>query len=139
MTICGGSPFGSCSEAYHMARCGDVLWLFDGTAVRDRKMRMFVCLDPTQGWCARIVTRPPRHEPVLMERRDHRFLRHDSYVETGTPVEFGDDEIEEGRLAGRISADLARRMITAWERAEVAPPHARDAVIGHLREEFGIE
>jgi hypothetical protein len=33
-------------------RCGDVLWLFDGTARGESKLQMFVCLDPEQGWCA---------------------------------------------------------------------------------------
>ncbi len=103
---------------------------------------MFVCLDPEQGWCARIVSRRPRHEPVAIARNDHPFLDHDSYIETGIPVEFYEGELEdavtEGRLVGQISPDTARRIIAAWERAKVTPPHARDPVISRLKEEFGI-
>ena len=77
-----------------------------------------------------------------MARNDHPFLHHDSYIETGIPVEFYEDELEnavsEGRLVGRISPDTARRIIAAWERAKVTPPYARDPVIRRLKEEFGI-
>lgn len=123
-------------------RCGDVLWLFDGTARGESKMRMFVCLDPEQGWCARIVSRQPRHDPVAIGRSDHPFLDHDSFIETGMPVEFYEGELEDavadGRLAGRISADAARRIVAAWERAKVTPPYARDAVVKRVKDEFGI-
>ena len=125
-----------------MVRCGDVLWLFDGTASSERKDRMFVCLDPEQGWCARIVSKRPRHEPVAIGRRDHPFLYHDSYIETGMPVDFLESEFEDavadGRRVGRISAAVARRIVLAWERADVAPPQARDAVVKRVKEEFGI-
>jgi hypothetical protein len=124
------------------ARCGDVLWLFDGTARDAPKARMFVCLDPEQGWCARIVSRPPRHEPVAISRNDHPFLDHDSYIETGIPIEFLEDELADaiaaGRRVGRISADAARSIVAAWQRARVTPPYARDAVIRRVKEEFGI-
>jgi hypothetical protein len=70
---------------------------------------------------------------VAISRDDHPFLDHDSYVETGMPVEFYEGEFEdavsEGRLIGRISPDAARRIIAAWERAKVTPPYARDAVV----------
>ncbi len=103
---------------------------------------MFVCLDPEQGWCARIVSRPPRHEPVAVSRNDHPFLDHDSYIETGIPIEFLEDELADaiaaGRRVGRISADAARSIVAAWERARVTPPYARDAVIRRVKEEFGI-
>ena len=121
-----------------MARCGDVLVLYDATAARQPKARMFVCLDPEQGWCARIVTRQPRRHPVMMDPRDHPFLDHHSYIETGMPVEFLDDELESSRSVGRISASVAHRIVEAWQRSEVVPPQARDAVIARVRSEFKI-
>ena len=104
---------------------------------------MFVCLDPIQGWFARIVTREPRHWPVRLHAGpEHGFLDHDSYVETGIPVEFYDDDIEEAEardgVLGRISADAARRMMNAWAEAEVTPPAARDVILQQLRETFGL-
>ncbi len=89
------------------------------------------------------MSRRPRHEPVAISRDDHPFLTHDSYIETGMPIEFYEGEFEdalsEGHFAGRISADVARRIVAAWERAKVTPPYARDTVIKRMKEEFGIE
>jgi hypothetical protein len=121
-----------------MVSCGDVIWLYDATAARDAKTRMFVCLDPEQGWCARIVTRRPRHHPVLIRKSDHPFLDHDSYVETGMPVEFLDDDLATAGCAGRISGAVARSIVEAWQRSDVTPEEARDSVILRLKLEFGI-
>jgi hypothetical protein len=122
--------------------CGDVLWLFDGTAAGATKERMFVCLDPENGWFARIVTRQPRRDPVQLTIAAHPFLDHDSFVETGIPVEFYEGEIEEavdrGRNVGRISIEAARRVMIAWQGAEVTPPQARDVIVRRLRETFGL-
>jgi hypothetical protein len=122
-------------------RCGDVVRLFDATAAGDAKDRMFVCLDPVNGWFARIVTREPRHYPIRLRAADNDFLDHDSHIETGIPVLFFDDELEEAEAAGqvgRISAEVAKRMLAAWERAEVTPLVVRELVTGQLRETFGL-
>jgi hypothetical protein len=124
-----------------VVRCGDVLVLFDSTAAHQVKDRMFVCVDPVEGWFARIVTREPRHYPVKITVADHPFLDHDSYIETGIPAQYQDDEIEEAEQAGirgRISEATAKRMLTAWEEAEVTPPLIRDAVLRHLRETYRL-
>jgi hypothetical protein len=126
-----------------LARVGDVLWLYDDTAARERKRRMFVCLDPERGWFARIVSDPPRHaksdDYVPVMRADHAFLDHDSFVETGREVDFGEDEFESIRPVGRISASCARRNIDAWQKSRVAPVEVRDVVVARLTSEFGIE
>jgi hypothetical protein len=122
-----------------MVSCGDVIWLYDATASRDTKTRMFVCLDPEQGWCARIITRRPRHHPVLIGKSDHPFLDHDSYIETGMPVEFLDDDLATAQCAGRILDAVARSIIDAWQRSEVTPEEARDAVIMRIKSQFEID
>ncbi len=77
-----------------------------------------------------------------VRKNDHPFLDHDGYIETGIPVEFYEGEFEnaisEGRLAGKISADVARAIVSAWERAKVTPPDAREAVVKRIKEEFGL-
>jgi hypothetical protein len=122
-----------------MARCGDVMWLYDATAARDPKLRMFVCLDPAQGWCARVLSREPRHGGVPIAAAEYSFLSRDSYIETGMPIEMLEDEINQGRRAGQISTTTAQRIVAAWERSLVTPPCARDAVITELKSTFGIK
>jgi hypothetical protein len=122
-------------------RCGDVVRLFDATAAGDAKDRMFVCLDPVNGWFARIVTREPRHHPVRLRATDHDFLDHDSHIETGIPVQFYDDDLQEAEATGpvgRISPEMATRMLDAWQRAEVTPPVVRDLVVRQLRETYRL-
>ena len=124
-----------------MIRCGDVVRLFDAAAAGVAKDRRFVCVDPVQGWFARIVTREPRHHPVRLRAADHEFLDHNSFVETGIPIQFFDDDLREADAAGavgRISEDVAKRMLTAWQEAEVTPPAVREAIQQHLRETFRL-
>lgn len=124
-----------------MVRCGDVLWLFDGTAAGENKDRMFVCLEPTRGWFARIVTRQPRYRPVSLPESGHPFLRHDSYVETGMPVEFYEAEVDESErrgVAGRVSHTVAAAIVTAWSDARVTPPAAREEIVTRVRETYGL-
>ena len=85
-----------------MIRCGDVVQLFDATAAGDAKDRMWVCLDPVNGWFARIVTREPRHYPIRLRAADRGFLDHDSHIETGIPVQFYDEDLQEADTAGPV-------------------------------------
>lgn len=126
-----------------MLRCGDVLRLFDATAQGEVKDRWFVCLDPENGWFARIVTRRPRHQPVQLTQREHPFLDHDSYVEIGLTVTVSDNEIdqalaENGTPAGRISTHAAIQILAAWKRSELVPPSMMDAIVRHLTEQYRL-
>ena len=82
---------------------------------------MVVCVSPHDGWFYRINSRS-HHRPCIALARspDHLFLKHDSYLEVGEPLELDDYVV--GEALGK-SGIIGR----------VDPGHCA-AILGHLAE-----
>ncbi len=63
----------------------------------------------------RINTKSHFAGSLLLKKRDHPFLKWDSYLECGGPVEFDRSEIDDcinksGGFAGHLSDDVMKRL-----------------------------
>lgn len=84
---------------------------------------MVVCIEPTLGLFFRINTDPHWQTPVKLRKEpDHPFLKRDSHLECGEPIELDDFVIEESLrekgVIGSVSPNLAREIFAAVERAK---------------------
>lgn len=75
---------------------------------------MVVCIEPALGMFFRINTKPWQ-TPVLLEKRRHAFLKWDSFLECGEPLELDDYVVEEAvRSSGVIGNVLAAKAGDIW-------------------------
>jgi hypothetical protein len=70
----------------------EVTIIFDDT-IRPPGPKMVVAIHSANGWFYRINTKPWR-PAVKLEKTGHDFLRHDSYMECGDPLELDDYLVE---------------------------------------------
>lgn len=88
----------------------DVIWIHDGL-IRPPGPKMVVCLEPALGLFFRINTEAMWQTPVLLTRADHPFLKWDSHLECGEPLELDEYMIEESirdrGIIGRVKPELA--------------------------------
>jgi hypothetical protein len=78
----------------------DVVWIDDETTIPP-KLKMVVCIDPEKGWFFRINTkRWPIAVPLLAA--ENEWLRHDSFLECGEPLEIDSYVISKGRVIGAV-------------------------------------
>ncbi|MBC8241669.1 MAG: hypothetical protein H8E30_14515 [Alphaproteobacteria bacterium] len=97
-----------------MVNVGDVLWLFAGT-IRDPKMKMHACVYVDDGIFFRINSKSHFPGSILITQEEHPFLKWDSYLECGGPIEFDVSEIEESferewGVAGQLSDKALQEM-----------------------------
>jgi hypothetical protein len=99
---------------------------------------MVVCVEPELGYFFRINSEPKWKGPVLLRLADHDFLRHDSYLECGGPLDLDEYIVSEalrGRgIIGRVSDKVVPDIIAALETAYSVSPADRDFICAVLRE-----
>lgn len=74
---------------------------------------MVVCVSPLDGYFFRINSENKWPRPVALLLADCRFLRHDSYLECNTLLEFSDYIIEESLAATGMLGQLPTRYAQA--------------------------
>lgn len=93
----------------------DVIRIYDG-CIRPPGPKMVVCVEPHLGFFFRINSRAHYQQSLLLRMADHPFLKRDSYLECGCPLELDDyvvseSLIEQGGTIGRLSNTLVPRII----------------------------
>lgn len=104
----------------------EVIWISEET-IRPPGPKMVACISPDHGWFYRINTKPWRPAVLLTRSPDHPFLKWDSYLECGDPLELDDYLIEEAiarnGIIGAVSSTLSDQILAAVEQAR----YLRDA------------
>ena len=76
---------------------------------------MVVCVEPEKGLFFRINTEGKWQVPVFIDRVRHTFLDHDSYIESGDPIELDDYIVDQSLrkrgVLGRIDVDVAQQVV----------------------------
>jgi hypothetical protein len=83
---------------------------------------MVVCIDPENGLFFRINTEPKWQTPVLLLKRDNNWLKHDSYLECGEPLELDDYIIEQSDPIGAVCHTAIREIVAAVEKSMTLSP-----------------
>jgi hypothetical protein len=91
----------------------DVTIIYDVT-IRPPGPKMVVAVCPELGWFYRINTKPWT-PAVKLSRELHPWLRHDSFLECGDPLELDDYTILESLrhhgIVGRVDRSLAQPVV----------------------------
>lgn len=91
----------------------DIILIPDDT-VRPPKPKFVVCVEASLGLFYRINTKKWR-PVVFLSKMDHPFLDHDSYIESGDPLEIDDyivnESIRKKGIIGQISNEVALKII----------------------------
>ena len=109
----------------------DVIWIHDGF-IRPPGPKMVVCLEPRLGLFFRINSEPKWQTPVLLTVADHPFLKWDSHLECGEPLELDDYMIEESvrhrGIIGRVKPELAAVIYGAIVAAKTVSDNDKAAI-----------
>jgi hypothetical protein len=109
----------------------DVIWVYDGCIVPPDYKR-WVCIEPTLGMFFRINSKPRWQTPIKLERTSHTFLKWDSYLECGIPLELDDFAIEESvrqsGIIGVILPTLAPSIFAAVIAITTIPDQDKEAI-----------
>lgn len=91
----------------------EVIRVYDRT-IDPQNLKMFVCIDFTEGWFLRINSRNQWRPCVPLSRAAHHWLDHDSFVEC-TFLMVDEFEIEESvrkyGIVGRVSLELRAEVL----------------------------
>lgn len=109
----------------------DVVWIFDGT-ISPPGPKMVVCIHPGKGWYYRINTKGHWRPCVALPLSDHAFLRHDSFLECGDPLELDDfmieDAIQQSGIIGRLSPSICAGIVLALAECRTIKQSDKDAI-----------
>lgn len=98
---------------------------------------MVVCIEPRLGLFFRINSEGKWQIPVRIERSTHPFLKWDSNIECGEPLELDDyviDQALRGRgVVGEILPQIAPRIWAAVQTAKSISERDKDAIRRALR------
>lgn len=90
----------------------DVIWIDDDT-IRPPGPKMVICVEPKIGLFFRINTDPKWQTPIRIRQIDHPFLKWDSHIECGLPMELDDYVIEQSLRRRGVIGKIARRHVAA--------------------------
>jgi len=114
----------------------DVIWIQDDT-IRPPGPKMVVCIEPRLGLFFRINSEGKWQIPVRIERSTHPFLKRDSSIECGEPLELDDYVIDQALHArgvvGEILPQLAPQIWAAVLTAKSISTRDKDAIRLALR------
>jgi hypothetical protein len=92
---------------------------------------MVACVEPGRGWFFRINTKPWQ-TPVRLAASDHPFLRRDSYLECGQPLDLDDYIIEqslrERGVIGQINSKLVGEIFKAVRETRTVSAADKEAI-----------
>ena len=94
----------------------DVIWIWDGF-IKPPGPKMVVCIEPASGFFYRINTKGKWQVPVPILKKDHSFLKHDSFIECGDPFELDDYIVDESIRRSGILGQIAKQVAPAIYRA----------------------
>lgn len=96
-----------------LIRAREIILIPDET-VEPPKPKFVVCVEPSLGLFFRINSKMWR-PCVLMRVLDHPFMKHDSYIEAGDPLELDDyivsEAIRKMGIFGAISDEVAGKLV----------------------------
>lgn len=121
-----------------MLRPLEVVWIDDQT-ITPPGPKMVVCIHPENGWYYRINSKSHWRPAVKLVRiPDHMFLKWDSYLECGDPLELDDYIIEQSLrrsgVIGSVSKVCCKEIGTALAAARTLKDIDKQAI----REALGI-
>jgi len=93
---------------------------------------MVACIEPALGMFFRINSRPNWQTPVHISQLDHPFLKRDSSLECGEPIELDDFVIEESLddkgVIGVIHENHAVEIFAAVRQARTISPKDKELI-----------
>ncbi|RAI42558.1 hypothetical protein [Rhodoplanes roseus] len=122
-----------------MIRALDVIWIRDET-IRPPGPKMVVCVEPSLGLFFRINTAPKwQHAVALARTPHHEFLKWDSYLECGEPLELDeyvvDESLRDRGVIGTIDRALVREIVAAIQKARTISPADKE----RLKAALGVD
>jgi hypothetical protein len=103
----------------------DVIWITDETAF-EVKPRMVACIHVANGLFFRINSKPRQYAVPLLRVPSHMFLKWDSFLECGEPLELDeyivDSAISDNGIVGSIHTDRISDILDAVDRAATISP-----------------
>jgi len=115
----------------------DVIWI-DDAFIHPPGPKMQVCVCPASGFFFRINSAPKWQIPVLIRQADNPFLKHDSYIECGSPLELDDYVIEtslagnDGKIFGKLNPAAIPDICAAIARSRLIRPRDRALIAANL-------
>jgi len=115
----------------------DVIWI-DDEFIKPPGPKMQVCVCPVNGFFFRINSMPKWQIPVLILQRDNPFLKHDSYIECGIPLELDDYLIgtsldkNSGKPFGKVNPVCVPDICAAIQRSALIRPQDRVVIAANL-------
>jgi len=83
---------------------------------------MVVCIDPERGLFFRINTEPKWQTPVSLRKSENDWLKHDSYLECGEPLELDDYIVSQSSPIGAVCHSAIAEIVAAVERSVTLSP-----------------
>jgi hypothetical protein len=115
----------------------DVIWVQDDL-IRPPGPKMLVCIEPNLGMFFRINTKPIWQNSIAIIAADHNWLRWDSNIECGEPIELDEyvisDSLVKKGIIGRVKESLAPAIYAVVANARTLAPDDKDAI----REALGL-
>ncbi len=115
----------------------EVIWIPDQT-IKPPGPKMVVSVAPVQGYFFRINSEPKWQQPVLLLAKDHDFLKRDSYLECGAPLDLDDyvvqQSLRERGIIGTIAQKAVKDIIAAVEKAWSVSDEDRAIICAALRD-----
>ncbi len=94
----------------------DVIWIHDAF-IKPPGPKIMVCVEPTLPLFYRINTEAKWQIPVLITKADNPFLKWDSYLEVGVPLEYDDYVIDQSPRHGRLGSQAIPDICAAVRRS----------------------
>jgi hypothetical protein len=98
---------------------------------------MVVCVEPEAGYFFRINSEPKWQGPVLLKKVENAFLKHDSYLECGAPLDLDEyivnEALREKGVIGRVNDKVVVEIIATLEKAYSVAPADREMICAVLR------
>ena len=115
-----------------MIRALDVIWIDDGL-IRPPGPKRVACIEPELLLFFRINSEPKWQTPVKLERIPHHmFLKWDSYLECGYPLDldeyFVEECIRDNGIIGRIHDSIAPAIYAAVAAEPLLAPADKERI-----------
>lgn len=119
-----------------MITAGDVIYIYDGT-ITPPDMKYLVCIVVSESLYFRINSKGHWTGSMSISGDAYSFLRHDSYIECGSILEFDDDFVEQEMSerknpVGYLSDEDMRRLIKHIETVVQLSPRDKKKIISSL-------
>lgn len=109
----------------------DVIWIRDAF-IKPPGPKMMVCVEPALGLFYRINTEAKWQIPVLITKADNKFLKWDSYLEVGAPLEYDDYVIDQSPRHGTLAVNAIPDICAAVRRSTRIRETDRNAILTAL-------